>query len=224
MTVVKCPECGNQVSTEARACPHCGAPVKKGPRRSVIYGGALLALVVLGLLVATWLNIQLPKEAVGTNDTNVTEAHHSDQTPAPEPPLQEAQEEEELEVQTQEDAPSMHNFLDLEGKTKAQVAKICRKDGGEWNATASICAFVDQPDTANVMIIWNEKGTVGQHIMRWESALVAPRLIANARRTMGQEDLWQQNNGCDEYYWDYSGFLTGIMACPGYSAMMTSRK
>ncbi len=26
MSLEKCPECGGQVSTKARACPHCGAP------------------------------------------------------------------------------------------------------------------------------------------------------------------------------------------------------
>ena len=27
MALIKCPECGNQVSTAAAACPHCGAPL-----------------------------------------------------------------------------------------------------------------------------------------------------------------------------------------------------
>ena len=28
MALTKCPECGNEVSTKAKACPGCGAPVK----------------------------------------------------------------------------------------------------------------------------------------------------------------------------------------------------
>lgn len=31
MALIKCRECGNQVSTEAAACPHCGAPQKAAP-------------------------------------------------------------------------------------------------------------------------------------------------------------------------------------------------
>lgn len=27
MAIIKCSECGNQVSSKATACPHCGAPV-----------------------------------------------------------------------------------------------------------------------------------------------------------------------------------------------------
>ena len=31
MALIKCRECGNQVSTEASACPHCGAPQRAVP-------------------------------------------------------------------------------------------------------------------------------------------------------------------------------------------------
>jgi hypothetical protein len=27
MTLVRCPECGGEVSNQATACPHCGAPI-----------------------------------------------------------------------------------------------------------------------------------------------------------------------------------------------------
>lgn len=27
--IIKCPECGEDVSTEAKACPNCGYPIKK---------------------------------------------------------------------------------------------------------------------------------------------------------------------------------------------------
>ena len=28
MALIKCPECGKDVSTSAEACPHCGFPIK----------------------------------------------------------------------------------------------------------------------------------------------------------------------------------------------------
>lgn len=31
MALIDCPECGKQVSTQARACPHCGYPVAETP-------------------------------------------------------------------------------------------------------------------------------------------------------------------------------------------------
>ena len=32
MALTNCRECGNQVSTEALSCPHCGVPLKAGLR------------------------------------------------------------------------------------------------------------------------------------------------------------------------------------------------
>ena len=29
MALIKCPECNNDVSTEAISCPHCGYPIAK---------------------------------------------------------------------------------------------------------------------------------------------------------------------------------------------------
>jgi len=35
MAIEKCPECGNQISSKASFCPHCGAPYSKYQDRSV---------------------------------------------------------------------------------------------------------------------------------------------------------------------------------------------
>lgn len=48
MALVKCKECGEEISNKAEACPKCGAPIKAKPRQ---YGCG--TLIVLGLLV--WL-------------------------------------------------------------------------------------------------------------------------------------------------------------------------
>ena len=32
MALIKCPECGNQISTNATTCPHCGNPLKPSPK------------------------------------------------------------------------------------------------------------------------------------------------------------------------------------------------
>lgn len=31
MALIKCPECGKQVSSTAASCPHCGAPIAERP-------------------------------------------------------------------------------------------------------------------------------------------------------------------------------------------------
>jgi len=49
MALMKCPECGESISTEARACPKCGAV--GAPRRP---WGALVLGAVLCVGVAAW--------------------------------------------------------------------------------------------------------------------------------------------------------------------------
>ena len=60
MALVKCPECGNDVSDTARTCPHCGYNLRiknteQKPRRKkkwlpfVIIGGVLLTILIFGV-------------------------------------------------------------------------------------------------------------------------------------------------------------------------------
>ncbi len=54
MALSKCKECGNEVSTAAKACPKCGAPAPKGfSIGRILLGvvGAFVALSVLGAVV-----------------------------------------------------------------------------------------------------------------------------------------------------------------------------
>ncbi len=50
MALIKCKECGNEVSTEAKNCPKCGAkiPKKWGPLRIIF--GVLLVFVLIGFI------------------------------------------------------------------------------------------------------------------------------------------------------------------------------
>lgn len=50
MALLKCHECGNNVSTEAKACPSCGAPVKKQQQETSAAGGCLVIIVVVGIV------------------------------------------------------------------------------------------------------------------------------------------------------------------------------
>ncbi len=53
MALLTCKECGNQVSSTATACPHCGAPVKVAAPaqavdlKTIIVAGVMLCLVAL---------------------------------------------------------------------------------------------------------------------------------------------------------------------------------
>lgn len=61
MAMTTCKECGKQVSTEAKTCPHCGtsAPVKKKSKGGI--GKWLLIVFAIGLVVAV-----LPKQSKTT--------------------------------------------------------------------------------------------------------------------------------------------------------------
>lgn len=51
MALVKCKECGENVSTKAKKCPKCGA---KAPRKTAPITWAVLGLIVFGLYISDW--------------------------------------------------------------------------------------------------------------------------------------------------------------------------
>ena len=53
MALQKCRECGNRISTKAKACPSCGAPIKK--RSSLPARGCATILVIFGIIVIVGL-------------------------------------------------------------------------------------------------------------------------------------------------------------------------
>lgn len=56
MALIACAECGGQLSTQAEACPHCGAKTPK-PRRSKV---PLILLISLPLIFLTWALTRTP--------------------------------------------------------------------------------------------------------------------------------------------------------------------
>jgi hypothetical protein len=47
----KCPDCGNDVSSEATACPHCGRPFRKPSSRIELSSILIIAVVCAGVLI-----------------------------------------------------------------------------------------------------------------------------------------------------------------------------
>jgi hypothetical protein len=54
VALVKCTECGHEISSRALKCPHCGAPAAAPTRTLVAAGlaGVLAAALAAGLMVA----------------------------------------------------------------------------------------------------------------------------------------------------------------------------
>ena len=58
MPLIKCPECGLEVSSEAASCPKCGHPLKARPSGGIntkdpvhVIGIVLVVIIFLGFLV-----------------------------------------------------------------------------------------------------------------------------------------------------------------------------
>lgn len=77
MAIKKCKECGKEVSSQAKQCPHCGAPQPK----SVGLGGIILVLFV-GYIIYS---------AVGGGSTSAPTGSAATPPAAPEPPPLELQ-------------------------------------------------------------------------------------------------------------------------------------
>lgn len=51
MSLRKCPDCGQDVSSAARACPHCGRPNRTGSSPVGLSGILIIAVVCAGVLI-----------------------------------------------------------------------------------------------------------------------------------------------------------------------------
>lgn len=63
MTLIKCPECGNEVSTGAKACPKCGAKVKKPTSVITIIVGMIFTAAMLKAIVNSNSNPSQPAKS-----------------------------------------------------------------------------------------------------------------------------------------------------------------
>lgn len=67
MALTQCRECGKEVSTEATACPHCGAkPAKKVGKLGLIVAGAFLVYVLGSIVSRPALDPVAAKESAAT--------------------------------------------------------------------------------------------------------------------------------------------------------------
>ena len=61
MAIIKCPECGREVSDQAKQCPHCGNIISKG---SIFYTSIVVGAVIALLGIFTGLYIAHDREAL----------------------------------------------------------------------------------------------------------------------------------------------------------------
>lgn len=66
MALVKCKECGEEVSTKAKACPKCGA---KAPKKTSLFTWLVVAFIVVAIFVAN----QTPTSTNSSNNSSTSE-------------------------------------------------------------------------------------------------------------------------------------------------------
>lgn len=54
MALMSCPDCGNEVSTQAMSCPKCGRQLRLPKRTFSAAGCLVITILVLLLLPALW--------------------------------------------------------------------------------------------------------------------------------------------------------------------------
>lgn len=91
MALIKCSECGKEISSKATACPNCGYPIRQTKRKhlfkSILLVGILLSIIIVIVLLfpkienkkvermlkETDKNIQLIKNCIGDVDDGYNE-------------------------------------------------------------------------------------------------------------------------------------------------------
>lgn len=61
MSLIKCNECGNEVSTEAKTCPKCGVKVKKPTSSATKLAVILLGIAFVGAIVSENESASVPE-------------------------------------------------------------------------------------------------------------------------------------------------------------------
>ena len=67
MALIKCKECGKEVSKKAETCPHCGAPLKK---QATQYGCG--TLILIGIVTFILIGVFFSSNDTSTTDTSTT--------------------------------------------------------------------------------------------------------------------------------------------------------
>ena len=61
MALIKCPECGKEISDAAESCPNCGYPIKGQQLKTVLFivVGIILVVIVLSIWMVQVFSFQV---------------------------------------------------------------------------------------------------------------------------------------------------------------------
>jgi len=158
MAIMKCRECLGQVSDQAGACPHCGAPIKSAdtPRVFMVaqnkptkVGNAFIGLVVVSVISwATWSALHLPEEVIEPIVTAPSKPISQYGTPVPD-----ASNGSKMEFLVNE----FYRFeAECKGSPDAQGACNERDSFGDKLRVAGWCLEGPNRDSSNAEMTWQK--------------------------------------------------------------------
>jgi hypothetical protein len=75
MALIKCPECGQEISDTVKNCPHCGYKIKELDKRKILTLGIAILFVVVIIFMVKKLSGGVPKELSLTLEMTKDDVH-----------------------------------------------------------------------------------------------------------------------------------------------------
>jgi len=75
MALIKCPECGQEISDTVKSCPHCGYKIKELDKRKILTLGIAILFVVVIIFMVKKLSGGVPKELSLTLEMTKDDVH-----------------------------------------------------------------------------------------------------------------------------------------------------
>jgi hypothetical protein len=145
MALMKCKECGNEVSTKATSCPKCGAVIKKKTGCLGYIGAAFLIIIVLGA-IGSLMNDDSSNDLRTTAQADGVKSAKSDSDRAA--PTR----ADGLTGQQRNAVRSAKQYLDMSGFSRSGLIDQLSSDAGDGYSVLDATAAVDY-----LNVDWNEQ-------------------------------------------------------------------
>jgi hypothetical protein len=145
----KCKDCGNDVSTKAKSCPRCGAPIKQETSAAT----GCLSLIIIGVVIAACAGV--------FNDKKSPSSNSSPSKSAPIAPKVETREEK---------IEKLFSAWDGSLRSLEKVIKASMNDPDSYKHVET--AYSDQGDHLVVKTTFRGKNAFGGVVTNWVKAKV----------------------------------------------------
>ena len=165
MALIKCKECGHEVSKKADKCPNCGAPIKKQTS-----GCAMLFAIISGVVLVTYI-ATLSDSSTSSSSGSSGSSSTSSKAPVNKPDVIEAWTVDPLDYRIVNIEKSMKgsSYLWIEGK--AVIDKIDASLITEESVKHTLTAVIEElrqkhsPDAINALLFESEAHIINTQVI-----------------------------------------------------------